>query len=128
MIRHTKQRAALTDLLATSDQFASAQTLHEQLRARGENVGLTTVYRNLATLAESGEVDVLTREDGETLYRKCATDAHHHHLVCRNCGATKEIEAHAVETWAERIAAENGYTAVNHTVELVGLCERCSLR
>lgn len=124
-MRVTKQRQAISELLAERSEFASAQTLHEELRARGHAIGLTTVYRNLAVLADAGEIDVLTQEDGETLYRRCSQE-HHHHLVCRSCGATQEIAGESVEVWADQVAAEYGFTSVDHTVELIGLCAACS--
>jgi Fur family ferric uptake transcriptional regulator len=30
-----------------------------------------------------------------------------------------------VERWADQVAAEAGFTAVDHTVELFGLCPDC---
>ena len=31
-----------------------------------------------------------------------------------------------MERWAEQVAAEAGFTAVDHTIELFGLCPQCS--
>ena len=62
---------------------------------------------------------------GESVYRRCATDDHHHHLVCRQCGKAVEIAGPAVETWAQRVAAEHGFTDLSHTVEIFGLCRDC---
>ena len=123
--RQTRQRTAVSELLEGLDEFKSAQELHDILRHRGEPIGLTTVYRSLQTLAESGEVDCLVADDGETRYRKCGA-AHHHHLVCRKCGATVEIAGPAVEKWADTMAAEHGYTTVSHTLEIFGLCQTCT--
>ncbi len=123
--RQTRQRTAVSELLDSLDEFKSAQELHDILRHRGEPIGLTTVYRSLQTLAESGEVDCLVADDGETRYRKCGA-AHHHHLVCRQCGATVEIAGPAVEKWADTMAAEHGYTEVSHTLEIFGLCQNCT--
>ncbi len=81
--RITRQQVALEQLLADSTDFRSAQDLHAQLRAGGASVGLTTVYANLRGLAESGAVDTLRTDAGETLFRRCESGAHHHHLVCR---------------------------------------------
>ena len=88
-VRATRQRAAVAALLTESEEFRSAQDLHLLLRARGEAIGLTTVYRTLQSMADGGEVDVLRSGDGETVYRRCST-GHHHHLVCRSCGRTVE--------------------------------------
>jgi Fur family ferric uptake transcriptional regulator len=86
---------------------------------------LTTVYRHLKLLSEDGRVDTIREASGETLYRQCLSEAHHHHLICRVCGASVEVEGRAVEQWAAKVAAEAGFTAVDHTVELFGMCPRC---
>ncbi len=103
----------------------SAQELHDRLRRDGQSVGLTTVYRALQALGEGGEVDSLVTDDGETVYRRCSPE-HHHHLVCRSCGRTIEIAGPAVETWAHAVASENGFTDISHTLELFGQCGSCT--
>jgi Fur family transcriptional regulator, ferric uptake regulator len=123
--RSTKQRAAVAELLDDLDDFRSAQDLHEELRKRGEGIGLTTVYRTLQSLADAGEVDVLRTDSGEAIYRRCSSH-HHHHLVCRVCGRTVEVEGPAVEKWADRVAEENGFSEVSHTVEIFGTCANCT--
>ena len=122
--RSTRQRAAVASVLESQDEFRTAQEIHAALRAAGEAVGLTTVYRTLQALADSEEVDVLRNADGETAYRRCSK-GHHHHLVCRSCGRTVEVEGPAVERWADKIAADNGYTEVSHTLEIFGTCRPC---
>lgn len=124
-VRTTKQRTAVAVILDDLDAFRSAQQIHSELAHRGENVGLTTVYRTLQALAEAGEVDTLLRDDGETLYRRCRGATHHHHLVCRGCGATVEVDGPTVERWAERVATEHGYDDVSHTLEIFGRCASC---
>ncbi|GAB3163446.1 Fur family transcriptional regulator [Amycolatopsis sp. NPDC004378] len=119
--RSTRQRAAVVELLSTVDDFRSAQELHDELRKRGDGIGLTTVYRTLQSLSEAGEIDVLRTDSGEAIYRRCSAH-HHHHLVCRVCGRTVEVEGPAVERWAEKIAAENGFSQISHTVEITGTC------
>lgn len=125
-MKPTRQRTAIAEALATIEGFTSAQGLHEAMRARGAAVGLTTVYRHLQSLAESGEIDSLRTDEGESVYRRCAGDDHHHHLVCRSCGATVEVSGPAVETWAAAVAAEHGFSDVSHTLEVFGRCPACS--
>lgn len=126
-LRATKQRAAITRLLDQLDEFRSAQDLHEELRKRGEAIGLTTVYRTLQSLSDAGELDVLRTDSGEAIYRHCSRH-HHHHLVCRHCGRTVEVEGPAVESWATRVAAEHGFAEVSHTIEIFGTCGDCKDR
>ena len=124
-MKPTRQRTAVASALARTDGFTSAQALHEVLRQGGDSVGLTTVYRHLQALADTGEVDVLRTADGESVYRRCAGVEHHHHLVCRTCGATVEVTGPAVEAWADAVAREHGYSDVSHTLEVFGTCAAC---
>lgn len=120
-LRPTRQRRAVAAVMATFADFRTAQEIHDLLGRNGESVGLATVYRTLSALAEAGEVDVLRTEAGEASYRRCSSD-HHHHLVCRDCGRTIEVDGPEVETWTRAIAREHGFTDVSHTLEIFGTC------
>ncbi len=122
--RETRQRAAVAAVLDEAEGFLSAQQLHARLRERGQSVGLATVYRTLQQLCEDGEIDVLHTGDGEAVYRRCST-RHHHHLICRSCRRSVEIDNVAVERWAQQIASENGFVDVEHVVEVFGTCSHC---
>lgn len=125
--RNTKQRGAVLRSLAEAPGFRSAQEIHAQLRAAGNKIGLATVYRTLQTFSETGDVDVVRREDGEAIYRRCSTAEHHHHLVCRDCGYSVEIDNDEVESWAARSARKHGFSDVTHDLEIFGTCQRCSV-
>jgi Fur family ferric uptake transcriptional regulator len=125
-VRGTRQAEALNAALADLPAFTSAQDIHAELRRRGERIGLTTVYRQLQVLAEAGAVDAIRDHSGETLYRRCETSTHHHHVTCRTCGHSVEVEGRAVERWADQVAAEAGYVDIDHTVEIFGLCPTCA--
>lgn len=124
--RQTWQRAALAAALEDTAGFISAQELHGLLADSGAKVGLATVYRNLQAMATDGEIDVLRTADGESVYRACSS-GHHHHLVCRECGRTVEVDGPAVERWAAAMSSEHGFTDVTHTVEIFGRCGPCSI-
>ena len=123
-VRATKQRAAIAALLENVEEFRSAQELHDELRRRGEAIGLTTVYRTLQSMAATGAVDTLRTDTGESVYRRCSAH-HHHHLVCRACGTTIEVEGGAAEKWAADVATEHGFADVTHTIEIFGVCGGC---
>jgi Fur family ferric uptake transcriptional regulator len=123
--RSTRQRLAVQAALDAAGGFNTAQDLHESLRAQGTKVGLATVYRSLQLMADAGEVDVIRNDAGEAFYRRCSAH-HHHHLICRRCGIAVEVRGPAVEEWADRVAAENGFRDVSHNLELFGVCEACA--
>lgn len=122
--RRTRQRTAITELLAGATEFCTAQELHARLREAGENVGLATVYRALQAMADAGELDVIRNLEGQAAYRNCSTD-HHHHLICRSCGKTVEVSAPDFEAWAKSVAAEHGFAEIEHSLELFGRCGSC---
>jgi Fur family transcriptional regulator, ferric uptake regulator len=124
-LRPTRQRRAVAEAMASFDDFRSAQEIHDLLGRRGDPVGLATVYRTLQRLADAGEVDLLRTDGGETIYRRCS-ETHHHHLVCRSCGATVEVEGPTVERWTRAIAEQHGYADVSHSLEIFGTCPACS--
>ena len=124
-VRSTRQRATISALLENVDEFRSAQELHVELRRNGEGIGLTTVYRTLQSMASTGLLDTLRTETGEAVYRRCSQH-HHHHLVCRTCGTTVEVDGGEAEAWATNIAAQHGFSDVNHTIEIFGVCGDCT--
>jgi Fur family ferric uptake transcriptional regulator len=125
--RTTRQRTIISALLKNLDEFVTAQRVHELLTEQGSHVGIATVYRNLQTMAADGAVDVL-HIDGEALYRDCDVQKHHHHIVCRECGKAVEIEIPGFEQWVRTHANRQGFTDVEHTVEIFGLCPECSAK
>jgi Fur family ferric uptake transcriptional regulator len=121
--RTGRQREAVAAFLEGETSFRSAQSIHGELRQQGSGIGLATVYRALQGLVEDQQVDALRTDDGEVVYRRCS-GGHHHHLVCRECGRTVEVEGPAVERWATRVADEHGFRDVSHTLEIFGTCDR----
>ena len=125
MVRTTRQRAAVVAVFDELEGFHSAQEVHARLRGAGDSVGLSTVYRAVQALADDGELDSIRTDSGEALYRRCST-RHHHHLVCRVCGRSVEVEGPEVEAWASTVAAAHGFRDVSHTVEVFGTCGSCA--
>lgn len=127
--RTTVQRGVVREELARLAGFRSAQDVYASLRAQGSAVGMSTVYRHLQAFADDGSADVIHTAEGETTYRLCgeaSPSRHHHHLVCRGCGRAEEVEGRAVEKWASSVAEKYGFTSVDHTIEVFGLCQACT--
>jgi Fur family transcriptional regulator, ferric uptake regulator len=121
-VRSTRQRQAVVEVLENAGDFRSAQQLHADLRDRGDQVGLSTVYRTLRSLTEAGHIDAIRAEDGETLYRHCVTRRRHHHLVCRKCGRAIDVPPPNIDTWSEGVAAETGFANLTHRLDTFGTC------
>ena len=123
--RNTWQKTAVLAQLSNTDEFVSAQELHQKISQSGKKLGLTTVYRALTEMIEQGMADSLSISDGEMRYRIC-TPEHHHHLICMVCGKTVEFDMPGFEELALQVAKANGFTELSHEIELFGVCKDCS--
>ncbi len=123
--RNTAQRREVIGVLSRVQGFISAQELHALIERDGGRIALATVYAQLKKLAGTGDVDVVMTDRGESLFRRCVIDAHHHHLACRRCGATVEVDAPHLEQWSSEIAERYGYGDLRHVLELNGICSAC---
>lgn len=95
------------------------------MRDGGSPIGLATVYRALSSMVDANEADTLLSPTGESLFCACEIEGHHHHLICRSCGKTEEINAEVVEEWSRKVAAEHGFTDPSHEIDIFGLCRDC---
>lgn len=101
----------------------------EILKDQGYTMSLTTVYRNLSLLVQSGIIRrTSVKEDagiGGTFYEHIWDHEHHDHLICSRCGKTVEFTYSAIEILQEAVAKEHGFTLESHHLELTGVCPDC---
>ncbi len=119
------QRGAVIDLLAHSPRFLSARAICDQLNSSGRPVGLSTVYRALRELAQSGELDWVWSPHDQRLYH-LRTGRGPHHLSCRRCGFAMPVDASRLLDLALPTAHEHGFSGVTCVLRLTGLCPTCS--
>ena len=122
--RITRPRRAVIRALLEDEGYASPAEVQERARYHYPGIGLVTVYRTLDLLSEQGFVRRIHTEEG------CHGDAtanhgHHHHLICRRCGAAVEFQGCDLTQFLEQISLETGYTIEDHLLELVGVCSNC---
>ena len=120
----TKSTEVVQRYLAKTEGFITAQSLHQQIIDGKTKIGLTSVYRALQKMVSAGDVDTFRNPDGESAFRLC-NPAHHHHLVCTECGYTVEIDGGAIESWATATAKANGFSGISHIADIYGRCRRC---
>lgn len=118
--RVSRQRAAITEVLAGLDGAFTVDELAARARDVDPGIGTATVYRAVAAMVAAGHLDAVGEREGRTLYAACGADEHHHHAVCTACGRV-EPTACAIE----RLAVPNGFRVTRHDVVLYGLCADC---
>jgi Fur family ferric uptake transcriptional regulator len=122
--RVTQPRRAVIRALLDDSRYSSPAEVHERAKRYYPAVGLVTVYRTLDLLSELGFVRRIHAEDGCHGY-VVSNHGHHHHLICRQCGAALEFEGCDLFPFLSRVSQETGYVIEEHLLELVGVCEAC---
>mgnify|MGYP003441453061 CR=1 FL=1 len=123
----TRQRTAVAEILDDLDAFRTAQQIHGALVVKGENVGLTTVYRTLKLLKAAGLASELAIE-GEGRWEREWKREHHDHFICRSCGGIFEFSSAEIERLQVQVAAGIGFVIEGHRHQIFGRCRKCVAR
>ena len=122
--RVTQPRRAVIQALLEDGVHASPAEVHARARQHCPTIGLVTVYRTLDLLSDLGFVRRIHTEDGCHGYAT-VSHGHHHHLICRNCGAIVQFEGCDLTLFLEQVGRDTGYNVEDHLLELIGLCQAC---
>ena len=118
-VRITRQRSAILQILAGSDDHPDANELYRRASDIEPTVSLSTVYRTLSVLEDKGVVQRLSFEGAPARFE--TTDApHHDHMIDLETGDVIEFRSDKIEKLQAEIAAELGYDIVYHKLELYG--------
>jgi len=123
MQKLTAQRQAILDVINQSDKHWDADSVADALKSLGTPVGIATVYRGLAALADQGLILSIQLSDKKRYER--AGKAHHDHLVCTLCGAIEEFCKPEIERLQDLVAEERSFEIEGHQLLLFGRCMTC---
>ena len=122
--RRTGARRSIADLIAAKRGPFTAADLVEDARARRLGIGRATIFRTLDVLADLHAVERLDLPTGEHAYVACEP-VHHHHVVCSNCGASRDVDDAGWRAVVSDIERRTGYRIDDHRLELFGRCPDC---
>ncbi|MCP2014300.1 Fur family ferric uptake transcriptional regulator [Deinococcus sp. HSC-46F16] len=124
MVRQTRQRQAVIEVLRGSREHPDAAWIHGRVREALPQVSLGTVYRTLDALVRDGVVVTIERAGQATRYDYKHAGHDHHHAVCRCCGAIFDVEAAAVPVLPPS-ALPAGFQVTDVRLEFMGVCPDC---
>jgi Fur family transcriptional regulator, ferric uptake regulator len=122
--RLTEARRSIADLIARREGHFTAADLVADARERRLGIGRATIFRTLDVLAELRAVERLDLPTGEHAYVACEP-VHHHHVVCSNCGASRDVDDAGWRAVVGDIERRTGYQIDGHRLELFGRCPAC---
>lgn len=132
--RLTTSRQAILDVLGESSEHLSAEDIYLKVHRIHPGVGLTTVYRTLELLVQTGLVFKFDFGDGRARYELSEGPKgarHHHHLVCTACGRVVDYtdfideEIELLNRTEKGLSAKYDFKITNHLIQFYGLCNEC---
>lgn len=129
-LKTTLPRLKILNLFENSPiRHLSAEDVYKELLSEGEDIGLATVYRVLTQFEQAGLLERHHFESGKAVF-ELASDNHHDHLVCLQCGRVEEFYDSEIEKRQARIAKERGFVLQEHSLSLYADCikENCPHR
>ncbi len=130
-LKVTTQRLLVLEVLADhQDQHLTAEDIFEMVREDYPEIGLATIYRTLQLLYEMQLIDRINLDDGCERYEigelfLGVESHHHHHLICRTCGAVIPYKLDLLDTLEQRVEAETGFHVEDHELKIYGQCKDC---
>jgi len=122
----TEQRRLIIEVFSESPGHHTAQEIFNLAKEKLNGINFSTIYRNLELLSTLEIINKLQIESGVSHYELCGT-GHHHHMICKKCGATKEIDICPYANMGEEQLRAIGFKVTDHKFEIYGYCSRCSL-
>lgn len=132
--RVTAARKAILEVLSRTNGHLSAEDIFGRIRKTCPSSGLTTVYRTLDVLVETGMVSRHDFGDGRGRYELSdghSFKKHHHHLVCKVCRRVIDYTEFSEEELAflkktqEGLARKYGFEIDDHEIAFRGRCPSC---
>lgn len=126
-LRLTSGRKAMIEELAKHEDPHTAKQLQACLNARGIELNLVTIYREMEALAEQGVARLVEFGDGQRRIELVASkDEHHHHLICRSCETVTHVDIEEAILAVEKILAKQNHFKIDaHQLEFFGQCKNC---
>lgn len=122
-VQVTAQRLAV--LRAVSGRpHCTADDVAEDVRAGIGAISRQSVYDALGMLAEKGLIRRIQPARSSALYEDRVGD-NHHHLICRTCGKTVDVDCAVGDTPCLTAAADSGYQIDEAEVIYWGTCPEC---
>ncbi len=122
-LKYSRQRESIKEFLSSRTDHPTAVTIYHNLQKVYPNISLGTVYRNLSLLAELGEINRISTEEGGDRFD--AVTAPHNHFYCRKCHRLLDLKMNDTAQIMAEASANFGGRIESCTTLFRGVCEDC---
>ena len=123
-LRVTAPRLAVLRAVQGEGQHRDAEAIADAARKRIGTLSTQAVYDNLHILEEVGLVRRIQPSGHPARYEARVGD-NHHHIVCRRCGLTADVDCMVGSAPCLEPSADHGFIVQEAEVIFWGLCPQC---
>ncbi len=123
-LRATAPRVAVLDVLATLPGHPDAEAVRTRVIERLGSVSTQAVYDILHTFTDVGLLRRIEPAGHPARYETRVGD-NHHHLICRACGDTRDVDCDAAHSPCLAPLQDHDFVVDEAEVVFWGLCPSC---
>ena len=123
-LKYSRQREAIKSFLMTRKDHPTADVVYHSLRADFPNISLGTVYRNLAQLAENGDILKISTSANKEHFDGFVH--RHFHFVCNKCDKIYDVDLDGMDEIKNQAAEKLNADIEDYSLIFYGICENCS--
>lgn len=127
-MKKTAGRDVILKAVSSLKGHFDADELLAASKKKNSGVSRASVYRTIPLLVKAGLLNESVQRGGRRVYEASAGRDHHDHMVCTNCGAIIEFRNDEIEKLQETVGKSYGFNITGHSMELKGICRRCSAK
>ncbi|MEA3353242.1 MAG: Fur family transcriptional regulator [Campylobacterota bacterium] len=127
-LKYTKQREVIFETILNCEKHLDAEEIYNIILKNhpSEKIGIATIYRALSFLEDANLISSISVGNDAKKFETSFKE-HHDHLICVKCNKIVEFVNNTIEKEQEKIAKENGFKLLNHTMYLYGICSDCNV-
>ena len=128
---NTRQRQIILDALKqNAGVHMSAAAISDYLKSSGYDIGIATIYRQLARLTDQGVIQRFSMDGSHTAYYEYMSETGgcntHFHFKCEKCEKLIHFECDSLRKLQRHLTAEHGFDINSMRTVFYGICNECA--
>ena len=124
MVKYSKQRELIRENLLSRYDHPTADDVYASVKLILPNISLGTVYRNLAQLAENGDILKISTSANKEHFDGFVH--RHFHFVCNTCDKIYDVDLDGMDEIKNQAAEKLNADIEDYSLIFYGICENCS--
>ena len=123
-LKYSRQRESIKEFLTGRTDHPTADFVYENMKQIYPNISLGTVYRNLAQLAENGDILKISTSANKEHFDGFVH--RHFHFVCNTCDKIYDVDLDGMDEIKNQAAEKLNADIEDYSLIFYGICENCS--